>query len=311
MIYRAMLRTTSKENQLVELARLVRTTDPVQVQMLVLGWFSVAGRSHGWLSVPPRLMPGARGVTNIPTDEIAAGKSAEEDQRLFDREVAEFNRTTEQSAQPVYALLKKSTSQELNREPNAWWEWWRKYNGRTLTDKPYNRRAGAQVDNAQLVLSSSRYVGAVQISCLVAGTQVQTDTGLNAIESIQVGDMVLSQDVETGELALKPVVSTTLRDPETIYRIKTESGDIRATGGHRWWVAGRGWIMSKQLEADMLLHNAKGTTKILAIETEADPLPTHNLVVDGFHTYFVGADRVLSFDNVDPIPTLCKVPGYK
>ncbi len=41
--------------------------------------------------------------------------------------------------------------------------------------------------------------------------------------------MVLSQDVETGELALKPVVRTTLRAPETIYCIKTESGDIRAT----------------------------------------------------------------------------------
>ncbi len=31
--------------------------------------------------------------------------------------------------------------------------------------------------------------------------------------------------------------------------------------------------MSAQLEPDMLFHNAKGTTKITAIETEAEPLP--------------------------------------
>lgn len=52
--------------------------------------------------------------------------------------------------------------------------------------------------------------------------------------------------------------------------------------------------MSKQLQVDMLLHNATGTTKIVQIVEEHKPQPTHNLVVDGFHTYFVGKDRVLS-----------------
>ena len=60
----------------------------------------------------------------------------------------------------------------------------------------------------------------------------------------------------------------------------------------------------------MLLHNASGTTRI--VNMIADPLEqeTYNLVVDGFHTYFVGPERVLSYDNSELQPTLRAVPGY-
>ena len=47
--------------------------------------------------------------------------------------------------------------------------------------------------------------------CLAAGTPVWTDQGLLAIEKISVGDRVLAQDIETGELGYKPVLRTTTR----------------------------------------------------------------------------------------------------
>ena len=307
-VRRAMFRTTNTERQLVEYNRLVRVNEPVAMQIDLKGFvsfrmqindqlYSVKGQSSNQAS------------TNVPIDEIAAAKAAVEDQAELDRRIADFNRENERKSKNVNLALTRLTGQPL-QGPESWWEWWRKYNHRSKTAKPFTRKTYNQVDKAKLVLGDMKYRGTIQMSCLVAGTPIQTSTGLRPVQSIQIGDLVLSQNVESGELSLRPVIGTTLRPPQPIYCIKTEEGDIRATGGHRWWVAGKGWVMSDHLEPDMLLHNAQGTTKIVAIEEEPDPQPTHNLIVDGFHTYFVGKDRVLSFDNVDPVPTLRKVPGY-
>jgi Pretoxin HINT domain len=116
----------------------------------------------------------------------------------------------------------------------------------------------------------------------------------------------------TGELALKPVLQTTIRPPKVTFSIVTDSGEIRATAGHRWFVAGKGWLMTRDLEGDMLLHNATCTTRILKVTTNSKPKEpeTYNLIVEGFHIYFVGQDRVLSFDNSEPLPTLRAVPGF-
>ena len=40
----------------------------------------------------------------------------------------------------------------------------------------------------------------------MAGTLIHTKDGLKVIEDIQVGDLVLSKDDQTGEVAYKPVV---------------------------------------------------------------------------------------------------------
>jgi hypothetical protein len=102
--------------------------------------------------------------------------------------------------------------------------------------------------------------------------------------------MVVAQDVETGELALKPVLQTTVRPPKTTLTIVTDNSKIHATAGHRWFVAGQGWLMTRELKPDMLLHNATGTTRIADVIEDAKEQETYNLVVDGFHTYFVGPD---------------------
>lgn len=309
LLRRAMFRTTSKEQQLVEYNRLVRTNEPIVQLVNVSEVVSVRRQSrklYGGIQQTSK----ASSNLDITVDERAAAKNAMQDQQELDRKIEQYNHDLELKSKNVYMLLARTTGNSSENKPDAWWAWWRSYNHRSPAALPLSKKTYDQVDKAETKLSQLTYNGAMQCSCLVAGTLIQTNQGLKAIESINVGDIVLAQDVESGELCLKPVVRKTLRPPETIYCIKTEEGDIRATGGHRWWVAGRGWLMSAQLEPDMQLHNAKGTTKVAAVKTEAEPFPTHNLVVDGYHTYFVGPQRVLSFDNVDPIPTLRKVPGY-
>jgi hypothetical protein len=138
---------------------------------------------------------------------------------------------------------------------------------------------------------------------------IQTETGLRAIETIRAGDLVLAQDVESGALALKPVLNTTLRPPAKTLRFTTKAGTIQATLGHYWWVDGSGWLRSKELAVGMPLHLAKGTAEIEAIEEATEEVETFNLVVADYHTYFVGPERVLSNDATELRPTMKAIPG--
>jgi hypothetical protein len=44
---------------------------------------------------------------------------------------------------------------------------------------------------------------------------------------------------------------------------------------------------------------------------ESDAGETYNLVVDRYHSYFVGGQRVLSHDVLSRQPTQCVVPGLR
>lgn len=68
--------------------------------------------------------------------------------------------------------------------------------------------------------------------------------------------------------------------------------------------------MTADLEVDMQMHTATGTVTITAIEPQQKQQPTHNLVVDDFHTYFVRQSRLLSYDNTSATPKLRSVPGF-
>jgi hypothetical protein len=47
---------------------------------------------------------------------------------------------------------------------------------------------------------------------------------------------------------------------------------------------------------------------VRAVETGSEA-ETYNLIVDSFHTYFVGEGKVLCHDNTVRRPTHCAVPG--
>ena len=55
----------------------------------------------------------------------------------------------------------------------------------------------------------------------MAGTLVWTASGPVAVEKVQRGDLVLSQDVDTGELSFKPVLRTTTRPRGKIVKFTT------------------------------------------------------------------------------------------
>lgn len=215
--------------------------------------------------------------------------------RFQNFEIEDFN-------DDISELLSSILRQEKLSEPEDWWTWW---NARMEV------AAGTKlVQEVQEVAQIQPPVTSVAIdySCFTAGTPVWTDRGPRPIEQLKVGDMALTQDVETGELMYRPVIRTTTRKPKPLVTIDLGAEQITSTGGHPFFVTGEGWVRARELKAGQILHTPTGTIKIDSV-TETPEDETFNLVIDGFHTYFVGMSQVLVHDVSITSPTDAIVPG--
>ena len=221
----------------------------------------------------------------------------------IERYVANANAAVAQDNLRTFEVLERTSGEILTRSPTAWWEWWLDYNEVYREEKPTYTHQASRVDPYYVPWTS-----VTLMSCFPAGTQVRGETGLVAIERIQAGDRVLSQDVETGELAYKLVMQTTERPPSDLLRITLGDTTITTTKGHPLWVNDVGWRMAKRLEIGQQLHCVGDGQTIVGIEAAA-PSQAYNLVVADFGTYFVGDPGVLVHDNTYRKPTTALTPG--
>ena len=152
--------------------------------------------------------------------------------------------------------------------------------------------------------------GPIHISCLTAGTPIWTDAGPVAVEKIKVGDRVLAQDPETGELAYKPVLHTTVRLKAELVKLELLDDTIMCSVGHRFWIAGKGWVKARDIQPNMHFHGAAGTTPLRRSEP-AGVGPVYNLIVADFHSYFVGKALIYSHDITARKPSDLLVPGLR
>ena len=229
----------------------------------------------------------------------------------------------------IEAALGQTTGLDLGDEPKQWWTWWwqdynESYRVTSGTDdgdespspKPeshyeqYVEYAGS----ADAAPPGSHTVGGpVACSCFAPGTMVWTLTGRRAIEKITIGDRVLAQDVESGEVAYQPVLAVTVRQPGPRMKIRLGDESVIATPSHPFWVLGAGWRMTKQLAVGDRIHTPSGGVAVESIEKLA-PDPTsagmaYNLIVADFQSYFVGQQGLLVHDNTPRRPTAAVVPG--
>lgn len=216
--------------------------------------------------------------------------------------------TTEQVNSRIMKTLEIATGEQIAAQPDAWWAWWDRYNE--------SYQAGTKPAQTYYLTSSRQVVDQIQLpsqarfECFVAGTQVWTAQGHAAIEKLRVGDLVLAQDVDSGELIYKPVVRTTIRPKSPLVRLTIGSERLQCTGGHLFWVMEQGWVKASQLKPGMQVHGAKGSSLVTATEPAAAQ-PTFNLVVDGHHNYFVGDAKLLTHDNTPRNTTKLVSPGVE
>ncbi len=252
----------------------------------------------------------AAGSSMARLQEVHAAQNA----LLRENAMAQQNLAIHEFNGRVCAVLSQVTDESISATPEEWWDWWSDYNEvYTEGEKPVR----TYYDRDQVYFSEPTSGGGSTGSsgggrstkeCLVAGTPVWTDAGPRAVEEIQVGDRVLSQDPNTGELAYKLVVRTTQREPGPLVKFEIRDELIRCSGGHPFWVAGEGWVKARHLQSEMRLHAVDGTQQIACIE-QTGIEPTYNLIVADFHTYFVGEAKILSHDNTIREPTVALVPG--
>lgn len=221
------------------------------------------------------------------------------------------NRTIGSLNDRVDRVLNTVTGYRPDQAVPGWWDWWDQYSAVEPTGaKTLNRFSEIegsipQPVGIQLIPWGG---GSVNTSCLPAGALVSTAEGLRPIETLQIGDLVLAKDIDTGEVALRPVLKTTVRTPQPLVNMDLGDETLQATQGHHFWISGKGWVKARDLRPGDRFHGLTGTVTLSAI-TSGETAAVYNLVVDRASTYFVGRSLILSHDVTPPSPTDVKVPG--
>lgn len=250
-------------------------------------------------------------IMNAPNIPLTARDVIDRDRVLGDstqkfyHQLDNENDLAEEYNSRAAAVLAEVTCQPPCVDPKYWWAWWNVYTGtQPIPKKCQVIRVGPQVP-----FPSS--IRVICCSCLTAGTPICTRQGFVSIEQIQVGDEVLSKNINTGEIDYRPVLQTTERQPVPVTKFVVAGSTITASEGHHFWVSGAGWTKTRELAAGQPIHTATGMSRIESVQAESEPAPVYNLVVADFHTYFVGEGMVLSHDVMQPSPTNIKVPGLE
>jgi len=222
------------------------------------------------------------------------------------------------SAADEAAVIPEATpSKPQSSVADSWWNWWADYTDTYLPEKnasstTYN--SGSYASRSQYLSvyggnSSSRMSSSGSFECFAAGTPVVSLTGPTPIEKLQIGDRVLAQNPDTGELAYKFVMGLTVRPPAETVLVTTTHGAIRASRGHPFWIVGKGWRMAKELEVGDRLHSLEGSVRVTEITSQPNE-KVYNLSVADYGTYFVGEGQVFVHDNTPRLPTRAVLPGY-
>ena len=121
------------------------------------------------------------------------------------------------------------------------------------------------------------------------------------IEAVQIGDLLLVQNVESGELAYKPVIQVTKGPPLPLVEIHTGEEDDPL---HLWPPVlglGHGLADGQGIEGRRSAAHDQGDARDRQ-HREDGRSSCHNLVVPEFDTYFVTDKQILVHDIDVPRP---------
>ncbi|WP_053170603.1 polymorphic toxin-type HINT domain-containing protein [Streptomyces sp. SBT349] len=132
------------------------------------------------------------------------------------------------------------------------------------------------------------------------GTSVLLADGTSKpIEDVEIGDVVLATDPETGETTPRTVTAEiTGTGPKELVTLTVTTGNgstttLTATTDHPFWAPNQNaWINAADLDPGMSLRTPPGTeATVTATRTTTTTATVHNLTVEGVHTYYVLAGQ--------------------
>jgi hypothetical protein len=195
----------------------------------------------------------------------------------------------------VLPILATLTGQDLGAEPEKWKFWWTDQLGYA-----FQKQSTTKPTFTEMVDSPS---WSASLECFGAGTPVVTIDGPRPIESIQVGDRVLAQDTSTGVLVFQPVLAVHRTQSAPTVRVTLDGDSLVATGIHRFWKSGQGWVTARDLKPGDRVRALGAVSEVKSVEG-AGSQPVYNLDVADSHDFFVGQKGLLVHDSgfVRPVP---------
>ena len=239
----------------------------------------------------------AQGIEETGRADRLVDRTIDDDVRAIEEANAQINETNGR----LLPLLETLTAQTMPPDPQLWQKWWTDQLGYVYDDR-YADSKPVYTSDVQLPdLAVNLPVLRISPSCFAAGTLVQTLGGPRKIESIAVGDRVLSQNTTIGALSYQPVLVTHKTGPAATFRIALGGETIVATGIHRFWKAGKGWTMARDLKAGDRLRTVGGLATIDSIEPDATQM-VFNLTVAENRDFMVGSAGLLVHDYTFVLP---------
>ncbi len=277
--------------------------------------FNLGGSDWGMVTDVGR---GTDTRTAIPVGQMMAEvrRVAATAQEQLENDVAALesqNRHLSEINERIAGVLTAATGESLPAEPKPWRSWFVdqlgfRYKLMTPEDVPTVVEAvpiQAQVRPVAVETSAVGYIAFMRHSCFGKGTPVRTISGSKPIETIEVGDLILAQDTHTGKLGYKPVVMAHHNPPSPTFEVMFGGDAVVTSPSHRFWVAGRGWVMARDLKEGDPIRTLGGVAKVAKIEA-GEVQPVFNLDVEGDADFFVGDAAALVHDNT--LPDLKQVP---
>ncbi|HET9505135.1 MAG TPA: polymorphic toxin-type HINT domain-containing protein [Hymenobacter sp.] len=125
-------------------------------------------------------------------------------------------------------------------------------------------------------------------ACFPAGTPVAVEGGYKNIEELQVGDLVWAWHEETGDLALKPVRQTMVRETDALVELQVGADTVQATPEHPFWANGAWTDAGDLVKGDELLRSDGLTMPVGQVTHRTEQATTvYNVEVADWHTYLV------------------------
>ncbi len=218
-------------------------------------------------------------------------------QQLADdvKSIEDYNAEARLIDDRLFPALSAVTGVQSPGTSDKWTQWWSDQQG-YVYDLPTSESKPTLTQFVQNPVVPSH------TACFAAGTPVRTLNGPRPIESIRVGDRLLSQDTMTGRLIYKPVLAVFHNKPAPTFKISVGGETVVATGIHRFWKAGQGWVMARDLKTGDTLRTLEGARTVDSVETDRVQ-PVFNLQVADGQSFLVGKAGLLVHDNsiVNPV----------
>jgi hypothetical protein len=160
------------------------------------------------------------------------------------------------------------------------------------TDPSVGAGAGSSSEGAGSETGSAG--GTPETGCFVAGTLVALGNGSRkAIETVEVGDLVLSQREDGGALGAQRVSHIWEHTVQRTLLLNFSDGEqLETTKEHRFHVDDGGFVPAGKLRPGAALNTPANNVVLRDAKERNATAPVYNLEVENFHTYFVGDNLV-------------------